>query len=69
MKTQTSDPKRLSREEEAQAIADFCDYMDRDPEGCEVIYRDHLDVRLSEYQVIDAKGHSDGSGMWHVVGE
>jgi hypothetical protein len=35
--------------------------------GCTVLYRDHYDTGCSEYQVVDAFGHGDGTGEWHPV--
>lgn len=67
----TAMTKRLTAEQEQQAIADFCDYRYPDgapdgfADGCRVCYRDAEDG--SRYEVVDAQGHGDGSGEWTEV--
>lgn len=35
--------------------------------GCEIVYRDDLDVGTSFYQVVGPDGAGDGSGEWTQV--
>lgn len=58
---------RLRADVREQVIADFADYTGYDPDGCEILYRDGSDDGTSLYQVVDAEGRSDGTGMWHKV--
>ena len=76
--TNTKRLRRLTESAERDAIAAFADYMLADPtpassigfmDGCEVLYRDDYDTDESSYQVVDAQGHGDGSGMWTPVGD
>lgn len=60
--------KRLSKTDEQGVISDFADYLGlANADGCKVIYKDDQDTGESWYQVVDAKGHGDGSGEWLPV--
>jgi hypothetical protein len=69
--------RRLTPADREQAVNDFTWYrlgydaadddFDEFAAGCEVLYWDDFDTGESKYQVVDADGHGDGTGEWHLV--
>jgi hypothetical protein len=44
------------------------DFPEDFPGSLTVLYRDDYDTGRSHYQVVDGRGHGDGSGEWTPVG-
>jgi hypothetical protein len=59
--------ERLNREEEYDAMMAYEDYTGT--EAAEVLYCDDFDAQKSTFQVVDVRGHGDGSGVWTPVSE